>query len=211
MPMRVRSVAFSGAAIVACLISFPQVEAAPPLLSGTDLEEVERHAVGGHVPEEATLVPIPLLTADEIDARLESAHSAGERGIPLAEAYAPVRRPLSTIRDLCVYVVNGDYVHVTKNEASGHGWWLKGTCPRSTRANVRIELVENLYGHEYLVASGELRGVPAWDARGKKANARSQCVRHDETKWHSLIHVDLVGRIEPPMGTYTRTRPLPCQ
>jgi hypothetical protein len=31
--------------------------------------------------------------------------------------------------DACTPYVDGDYVHVSSGDASGHGWWYQGTCP----------------------------------------------------------------------------------
>ena len=34
----------------------------------------------------------------------------------------------ATAMDGCQPIANGDYVHESSGQASGHAWWMKGTC-----------------------------------------------------------------------------------
>jgi hypothetical protein len=113
-------------------------------------------------------------------------------------------RPFNTF-----YLTNGDYVHITAGDASGHGWWekLSGTA---TSAKVTIWLEENLGGTWYIEATGTYTGGPG-PGSGKWANARYTCIPTTSTyQWRSRIDVDIIGEQDPPDQAITKTQSLHC-
>lgn len=110
--------------------------------------------------------------------------------------------------DNTLYLTNGDYVHITAGQASGHGWWEKVSGTAST-AKVTIWLEEN-GGTWYVEAQGTYTGGPG-PGSGKWANARYTCVPTATTyQWRSRIDVDIIGEADPPDQALTATQSLRC-
>jgi hypothetical protein len=112
--------------------------------------------------------------------------------------------PLNTL-----YVTNGDYVHITLGDASGHGWWEKisGTA---TTAKVTIWLEEYLGGTWYVEATGTYTGGPG-PGSGKWANARYTCIpTSSKYLWRSRIDVDIIGEQDGPEQAITDPQSLNC-
>lgn len=108
-----------------------------------------------------------------------------------------------------LYLTNGDYVHITAGDASGHGWWEKLSGTAST-AKVTIWLEENLGGTWYVEATGTYTGGPG-PGSGKWANARYTCIpTASNFQWRSRIDVDIIGEQDPPDQAITKTQDLKC-
>ena len=117
--------------------------------------------------------------------------------------------PLVTTAKIGIFQTQGDYVHVTRGQASGHGWWLKGTT-NATKAKVTVQL-------QYKPKKGS-----RWHNRGKagvrvlgpgsskRANARMTCRSSGRKQWRSWVDVDLIGYIDTPNKYYSPARTLKC-
>jgi hypothetical protein len=112
--------------------------------------------------------------------------------------------PLNTL-----YITNGDYVHITSGQASGHGWWEKLSGTAST-AKVTIWLEEYLNGAWHVEAVGTYTGGPG-PGSGKWANARYTCIQTvTKYPWRSRIDVDIIGEQDGPEQYIMDTQPLSC-
>jgi hypothetical protein len=148
---------------------------------------------------------------------LTSFTPAASAGVPLQRqslnSGGAVHRPVSStvaVHPLnTLYETNGDYVHITAGDASGHGWWEKVSGTAST-AKVTIWLEENLGGTWYVEASGTYTGGPG-PGSGRWANARYACIPTTGTyQWRSRIDVDIIGEQDAPDQAITKTQALHC-
>ncbi|MBO0595064.1 hypothetical protein I2485_08635 [Nesterenkonia sp. E16_7] len=117
--------------------------------------------------------------------------------------------PLVSTAAVGAFLTRGDYVHVTRGQASGHGWWVRGSSPALT-AKVTVQL-------QYKPKQNS-----SWNNRGtagvrvikpgtaKRANARITCRSTASKQWRSWVDVDLIGYIDTPEKAYTGARTLRC-
>ncbi|MFR9806433.1 hypothetical protein ACL02T_29715 [Pseudonocardia sp. RS010] len=111
---------------------------------------------------------------------------------------------------LCNFTTNGDYVHVSSGDASGHGWWVNGDCD-TEYATVTVTLQEYFAdGTWHDISEGEAT-VLSGGGRGKRATARATC---EDTSfmasWRTVVDVDLVGIIDDSTTLTTDYQDLPC-
>lgn len=136
-------------------------------------------------------------------------HGTTSQHVAARAQQQPVPRPHAVQPRNTLYLTNGDYVHITAGDASGHGWWekLSGTA---TTAKVTIWLEENLGGTWYVEATGTYTGGPG-PGSGKWANARYTCIPTTGTyQWRSRIDVDIIGEQDPPDQAITKAQGLHC-
>lgn len=117
--------------------------------------------------------------------------------------------PIVAQAAVAVFYTRGDYVHVTRGQASGHGWWIKGTA-KATKAKVTVQL-------QY-----KPKKTSSWNRRGKagvktigpgtskRANARMTCRSQARKQWRSWVDVNLIGYLDSPNKLYTSARTLKC-
>lgn len=102
----------------------------------------------------------------------------------------------------CPFITRGDYVHVTRGEASAHGWWEKGTCAAKL-ARVRVQLQQHDGKRWRNVGRPGDNTIPP--GTGKRANARAKCKNANPSRWRIIVDVDLVGQADSPDKLYTET------
>lgn len=134
-----------------------------------------------------------------------SALAGGETSIESAGS------PANTQALPCRFYTKGDLVHKSGSQASGHGWWLKGSC-NANRAVVTVQLQEY-----YSDGSWRNKGtkgkktVGPGGGRGKRATGRAACSNSRLTGWRSVVDVDLVGVRDSPNKLYTRLQNIYCR
>src|SRR5262245_3379679 len=110
----------------------------------------------------------------------------------------------------CHPVAVGDYVHTSSGDASGHGWWTRGTCSGVSTGYVTVRLQEYLSGawHDKgTVADGWL---PPGQG-GPRVTARKTCTSTTTTKWRSLVTVNVSGTQYGTDQSYTAGRSIACR
>ncbi len=116
-----------------------------------------------------------------------------------------------TASSVCFFTTNGDYVHRSGSDASGHGWWVNGNC-RATFAVVTVQLQEY-----YSDGSWRNKGAPgrrtvrSGGGRGNRATGRAGCNNSSVTGWRSVIDVDVVGVADDPRKLTTPGRNISCR
>lgn len=117
--------------------------------------------------------------------------------------------PLVTTARIGVFQTRGDFVHVSKGQASGHGWWLKGTT-KAVKARVKVQLQykPNRFSLWHNRGATGVRTIKA--GSGKRANARLTCRSSGRKQWRSWVDVDLIGYLDTPNKLYTPARTLKC-
>lgn len=117
----------------------------------------------------------------------------------------------AAIAAACVPYAIGDNVHVSSSapEASGHGWWSKGTCADST-ATVAVYLQEFFTDGVWRGRGSTGMGTyPPGGGSGNRATARQACLGVVPAGWRSLVVV------QTPSGGaasgYTPSQNIPCR
>ncbi|WP_329109503.1 hypothetical protein OG792_12115 [Micromonospora sp. NBC_01699] len=111
----------------------------------------------------------------------------------------------------CLFISDGDFVHKTGNDATGHGYWGNINCPAGTRAKVTIWLEEYYDDGSWRVkGEGEKSPVYAGGGSANRANARATCQGTAQVSWRSRIDVDLIGQVDSSEQAVTETRNLAC-
>lgn len=145
-----------------------------------------------------------LETIDEID--LSSGHfaPAPRTNTPMAEL------PVITAGD-CQYKQAVDHAHVTRGEASVHGWWIHwaGSCPSTATSTVHLQAYwcDQLGCRWVTVRSGSRSAGPG---TARRANARWGCASNATVGWRGAVDVDLDWQVDPPGLTYSPPRNLSC-
>lgn len=114
----------------------------------------------------------------------------------------------------CTPYVDGDYVHVTSGDASGHGWWYLGNCAnQKTTVSMGIQeywcVLTNGVCTSYFwrtEATGSAYVYPGGGS-GNRANARSTCQNTRTAAWRSYVIVSLGNGA----SAYTAAQNLACQ
>lgn len=150
------------------------------------------------------------ISHDAAGAEVDSRYSV--EGNQLVQTVDPEPKsvyPIVAQAAVAVFYTRGDYVHVTRGQASGHGWWVKGTT-KATKAKVTVQL-------QY-----KPKKTSSWNRRGKagvktigpgtskRANARMTCRSQARKQWRSWVDVDLIGYLDSPNKYYTGARTLKC-
>lgn len=117
--------------------------------------------------------------------------------------------PLVTTAAIGVFQTKGDYVHVTGGQASGHGWWLKGTT-KAVKAKVTVQLQYKPKKNSSWNNRGKADVRTIKPGTSKRANARVTCRSSGKKQWRSWVDVDLIGYLDTPDKLYTSARTLKC-
>jgi len=111
---------------------------------------------------------------------------------------------------VCHFLMDGDYVHTSMGDASGHGWWVNIDC-QATQAIVTIRLQQNINGSWVYVGSPGQKTVYSGGGSANRAATRVRCNSSTMTSWRSEIDVDVIGILDTPGKFYTPTRSLNCR
>ncbi|MCI1663016.1 MAG: hypothetical protein LKI27_09020 [Actinomyces sp.] len=113
--------------------------------------------------------------------------------------------PVVSTMAVGTFWTKGDYVHVTGGQASGHGWWIRGTT-KATQAKVTVQL--QAYSTTYLgwhnVGSKGSAIVAPGGGAGRRANARFTCLGSLKTFWGSTVDADIIGYLDSPEKAIVR-------
>ncbi len=155
----------------------------------------------GEAAPAAAAVPAPAPTSE---AFMDSADSpANSEVAPPGEAAEAVR--------LCTFYTRGDYVHVSSNQASGHGWWVNVNC-RATWAVVTVQLQQYYSdGRWRNIGTPGRATVRSGGGAGKRATGRVSCSSRSLTGWRSVVDVDVVGVLDDPRKLVTPARNIYCR
>ena len=111
----------------------------------------------------------------------------------------------------CAFITDGDYVHKTGNDATGHGWWVNVNCSSGTKATVKIWLEEYFSDGSWRVkGSGSKSPVYSGGGSANRANARATCSNSGTVSGRRRGDVDLIGQVDSPEQAITAVRELPC-
>lgn len=193
------------------------------LIAGPDSPESTNYSFSaGVTPVLQKTGAVALYKADELVGVVEQPVSHDASGTEVDTRYAvkgnalvqtvdatpSSQYPIVAQAALAVFYTRGDFVHVTRGQASGHGWWTKGTT-KATKAKVTVQL-------QY-----KPKKSSSWNNRGKgvrttkpgtskRANARMTCKSLSRKQWRSWVDVDLIGYLDSPNKLYTEARTLKC-
>lgn len=111
---------------------------------------------------------------------------------------------------VCHFRMEGDYVHTSMGDASGHGWRVNIDC-QATQAIVTIRLQQYINGSWVYVGSPGQKTVYSGGGSANRAATRVRCNSGAMTQWRSEIDVDVIGIPDTPGKYYTSTRSLNCR
>ena len=160
-------------------------------------------AVATMVAVTASAVGGPPAAAD--DATASAAHPAP---YPYADTAATVSRTLApdAAAAACVPYVDGDNVHVSSGDVSGHGWWYRNTCP-NTKTTVTIYLYEYYSDNTWRWKNTGSKYVYPGGGSANRAAVRINCTGVVPAAWRTLV----VVKIGAGASAYTKTLNLPCR
>jgi len=106
-------------------------------------------------------------------------------------AWAASTPPGTNEQGYCTPEPQGDNVHASGGDASGHGWWLEGSCT-APYATVTVQLYEEVNGtwEEKASADGSL---PSGGGSGNRITARAVCASSTATNWRSYVSAVVYG------------------
>ncbi len=93
---------------------------------------------------------------------------------------------------ICHFRVEGDYVHTSMGDASGHGWWVNTDC-EATQAVVTIRLQQSINGNWVYVGLPGQKTVYSGGGAANRAATRVRCNSSAWTSWRSEVDVDVIG------------------
>ena len=154
----------------------------------------------------ALIVAVPLaalaLLSDRGESWVHASGSQGEERLPGA-----VSEP-ATATVTCAFRQGGDDVALAGGPGSlvsARGWWERGDCP-AVPAQVNVRLQARLDGGwRDIVWSGTATVPP-----GGRAEANFRCHSAAQTRWRSVVEVDLFDRPDGSGELVTRPQPLDC-
>lgn len=109
----------------------------------------------------------------------------------------------------CTPVAQGDYVHVSSGDASGHGWWQPGTCTAGTDV-VGVTLEEYL-GDAWEQEAWATGTVKPGGGSGNRVTARKTCSSATMTYWRSVVVVSVGGEESGQAQTTTDQQDIACR
>lgn len=156
-------------------------------------------------PASASGATPDLETIDEID--LSSGHFA-----PAPAAITPQATSGVITAGDCRYQQAVDNAHVTRGEASVHGWWLSWSagCPSTATTLVHLQAYWcDQFGCRWITVDSDSRS--AGPGTGKRANARWACASTTQTVgWRGAVDVDLDWQVDPSGLTYSPPQNWSC-
>lgn len=92
----------------------------------------------------------------------------------------------------CEPTARGDNVHVTAGDASGHGWWLQGTCS-NVKTPVTVSLLEHFSDNTWRQVGTEgYKNVYPGGGSANRANARATCANTTPNiAWQAVVNVSI--------------------
>lgn len=106
----------------------------------------------------------------------------------------------------CVPYVDGDNVHVSSGDVSGHGWWYRNTCA-NTKTTVTIYLYEYYSDKTWHWKNTGSKSVYPGGGSANRAAVRIACTGVVPAAWRTLV----VVKIGAGASAYTKTLNLPCR
>jgi hypothetical protein len=106
----------------------------------------------------------------------------------------------------CAPYVDGDNVHVSSGDVSGHGWWYQGTCA-NTKTTVTIYLYEYYSDGTWHYEGTGTKYVYPGGGSANRAAVRTVCTNVVPAGWRTLV----VVKIGIGASAYTKTLNLPCR
>ena len=105
----------------------------------------------------------------------------------------------------CTPVSGRDNPHYSSGDASGHGWWKKGTCTAGT-ANVKNCLYEYYTDATWrLKACSPTKTLLPYTGSGQRTVARSTCDNITSTSWRNHVEVDVIGQGDTSERPYNQS------
>lgn len=92
----------------------------------------------------------------------------------------------------CTPKPNGDYVHVSSNQASAHAWWVVNDC-NEEYANVCISLQDYVDGWHTVTGATCAVLLPGTGGSGRRVTGKKDCASTGKTWWRSYITVETSG------------------
>lgn len=193
--------------------SLANAQTADPTTAGTG-SAIGISAALAQLPSLSPVDVKSLSTAEVYAAKTRVSHDQFMKQIGATEPGSGSDSAVSAAAIPCIFASDGDDVHTSVysgvNYASGHGWWLNGTCPSSWRADVTVWLEEKLGGSWY--PQGSTTGTNKAPGSGSvnRVTGKTACLNFNSYKWRSVIVVDLVGHPEYIPAAYTPIWTLAC-
>jgi hypothetical protein len=129
-----------------------------------------------------------------------SGASAGAGGIVASAPVAAI--PAAA----CNPFVDGDNVHVSSGDVSGHGWWYQGSCG-NVKTTVYIYLYEYYSDGSWREKNSGSKNVYPGGGSANRAATRIVCTGVIPAAWRTLV----VVHIGNGASAYTKTLNLPCR
>lgn len=96
----------------------------------------------------------------------------------------------------CTPVSGRDDPHVTSGDASGHGWWKKGTC-KNDRADVLNCLYEWYTDRSWRMKKcSAVETLKPYGGSSYRTNARIKCSTTHPTSWRNHVNVDVKWEVD---------------
>jgi hypothetical protein len=167
----------------------------------------------GSVAVAALILAFGLLTpATPADAAESGTTATPRPALAPPSAYEnSATKPRSSTLAPCVFFTDGDRVHRSGADVSGHGWWVRINCPAGTKAKVTIWLEEYFSDGTWRVKAEGDKTVYSGGGRANRAAAHASCNSFSAfVSWRSRIDVDLVGRVDSAEQAITPVQDLAC-
>lgn len=136
---------------------------------------------------------------------------AGLMGVMLVAAVpagaALAARPQDQVP--CSPQAKGDNVHTSSGDASGHGWWLEGTCSEPY-GTVDVQLWEKV-GSTWEEKANSEGSIPSGGGSPARVTARAVCASDESTYWRSAVAVVVSGLEYGSDDTATPAVEIPCR
>jgi hypothetical protein len=110
------------------------------------------------------------------------------------EATSPARAPAVAAAVDCTPISVPDNPHYSSGDVSGHGYWEKGTCTKTT-AKVKNALYEYYTDDTWrLKANSPTKTVYAGGGSGNRTVARAKCDDRTSVSWRNHVDVNVQGQ-----------------
>lgn len=114
----------------------------------------------------------------------------------------------------CHYAGRADYPHVTKGEASVHGYRVvdSGSCPSTAKVTVTLQAwaCSGIYGCIWVNQKSASGTFEPGSGTGRWATPHEPCVTTGKIGWRGRVDVDLTGQVDPLGYDYSAKVDLNC-
>lgn len=114
----------------------------------------------------------------------------------------------------CTYKGVADHPHITANEASVHGYWIKksGTCPSTAKVTVDIQALacSSVFGCTWVTQNTKSGTFLAGSGTGRWATPHHPCRNKNKVGWRGRVDVDLTNWNDPKGYDYSVEKDLAC-